>query len=336
MSSAGGPNAPSFGQAANAAGNILTAASGFQRGGVAGNVGGALSTASAYNNLYGNNNGASIPGVGAAGNALGIYNGIRQGGVQGYGTAAINAGQLAGVGAAGYLAAPLALYNFANNWQSGATGSDALSGAAAGASVGSIIPGIGTIAGGLIGGAIGAASSAFGPGKKAAETAGFGNYLDAYNKQSPQNQQSMVNQTQNPYGLLAGIFDNRHPTGNIPMYSQYGRMGEQKFTTDMVGQINKAMSSGSISKSDSAQSIYDKVVGPWMASFGKGQNTDKNAGLMQQLLTRMIDQYKSGQAQNSWKAVGGDSPFANLPSFGSNQSGPAPTRSAGPMISIGH
>src|SRR5580693_1159882 len=105
--------------------------------------------------------------------ALGVYQGIEQGGWQGdtrAGASALQgAGLLAGDSAlstaGGALLVPLDLYNEINSYQSGNTGSDALSGAETGAAIGSIVPGIGTAIGGVIGGAAGALASAFGPGE---------------------------------------------------------------------------------------------------------------------------------------------------------------------------
>ena len=123
--------------------------------------------------------------LGGAAGALGMINGVKQGGVLGYGGAAVGGLQMAGAAeslmgnagaagalgaAAGYVAAPLAVYSAIKNWQSGSTGSDALQGAEAGAAIGTmIVPGIGTVIGGVIGGAVGALSSAFGGGKSSAE-----------------------------------------------------------------------------------------------------------------------------------------------------------------------
>lgn len=284
---------------------------------------------------FGGPNSATNQGVGDAANALGIYSGIKQGGVGGYGSAAVNAGQLGVKGAVqsgamssaaaapylaalNYVAIPLDLYNEVETWRSGATGSDALSGAETGAAIGSVIPGIGTVIGGLIGGAAGALSSAFGPGEKDSETYGWGALTDAYNKAGQQGgaqaQQNLSEQVTDPYEALAGMFDLRNgqiDKGNA-LYNEYGRMGEQKFTNDLVNQLNQAKASGTITPDMDASQIYSKVVDPWEQSWGKGTNTDPNAGLIKDLTTQMISQYEGGQAANDWRAVGGDAPFANI------------------------
>jgi len=335
-------------------GNAAGVLGGIQQGGVSGDTSAAINAArlASRTGVLGQYTKSANSGLGSAANALGIYQGIKQGGVGGYGGAAVNAAQLGSrmgafggasgaIGtAAGYAAIPLSLYNEVKNWQSGATGQDALGGAATGAAIGSIVPGIGTAIGALLGGAAGALSSAFGSGKVAAENAPFEGYTQAYNKANqmdPKMAQNLAQTVQNPYLPLAGYFDLRSNQlkGNNPMYAQYGRMGEQKFVNDMVGQINQAAKSGAITNQDDANAIYNKVVDPWMASWGKGQSTDSNAAAMKGLLTQMISQYSSGDAAKNWTSIGGDQTFKNIgklsfaPTTGpygpSTQTAPTPT-----------
>jgi hypothetical protein len=251
---------------------------------------------------------------------LGIYNGLRQGGVAGYGGAAINAGQLAGIQGVGALAAPLATYNFAKNWKSGATGADALSGLGTGAAWGTAIaPGIGTLIGAGIGLAAGAASSIFGPGKMDAENVGWDQYAKAY-QQGGAKGVSGASPSQN-YQALAGIFDSRG--SSIPFYGKYGRMGEQQFTTDMASQINSAISSGKITKNASPDQIYSQVVQPWISSMSKSgwQNTNTAKGAPEKqavgnLLTSMIGQWQSGQLTAGSKVGINGQTINGLPLFG--------------------
>jgi hypothetical protein len=63
-------------------------------GGEAATIGGDLNTAAAVGNIYDSVTGSNT--LSGVGNAAGVYSGIQQGGVTGYGSAAINAGQLAG------------------------------------------------------------------------------------------------------------------------------------------------------------------------------------------------------------------------------------------------
>lgn len=314
----------SFGQGLNDASNALNVYNGLQRGGVSGYGGAALSGAK----LYGNVSGSSLPGVGAAGSALGIYNGIKQGGVAGYGGAALSGGTLAQQMGANFggstipvAGAALADYNAIKNWQSGKTGSDTLNGvgagAATGAAVGSIVPGIGTAigagVGALVGGAAGALSSAFGPGAKDPEQATFDNYAKAYAHNPASVSQATPQQT---FQSLAGLFDLRKTGPNVPMYAQYGRMGEAKFTSDMAGQVNSAISSGKIPPNASPQQIYQQVINPWMTSWNKGDlSKDPHGGAIQSMVTNLIGQWQSGQL-NSGTQVGVKGQTLNLPSYG--------------------
>lgn len=332
-----------LGQASNTlggAGNALGVVGGVQQGGVGGYGSAALNTGqlAGRTGALGQANSGLNKGVGDLSNALSIYQGIQQGGVGGYGGAAVNAAQLAGrsgalgaasapiASAAGYLAAPLSVYNFAKNWQSGNAGSDALNGASTGAAIGSIVPGIGTAIGALGGALVGGLSSLVGPGRVDPETANWQNYLNTYtgSAKTPTQQADLASQVSNPYGLLAGEFDEKSST--LPMYQKYGRMGEQKFTNDLTKQIQSGIDSGTITKNDSASDIYSKVVDPWVSSMGKGWNNvgDAYKGATRGLLTQMVSQYMGGQAPADWKAVGGDNPFAKLsgPVF---QTTPGPT-----------
>jgi hypothetical protein len=278
-------------------------------------------TNSGYNLASGGNGGViskangTVGGtIGEAALGLGIYNGIKQGGVAGYAGAATDAAMLgaktglvsSGVGAAaGYVAAPLALYNFGKNWKSGSTGSDALSGASTGAAIGSVVPVVGTALGAVIGGAVGALSSLAGPGKKDPETQIWDSYLPAVSKNP-----DIAKSVDNPFIMMAGLFDERSST--LPMYQKYGRMGENKFTVDMTQQINQGLASGTISKTDDPSTVYSKVVAPWVASMGKGwsgvgaEYTKATQGLLQQ----MTAQYMNGSYQKNWKAIGGDYAFS--------------------------
>lgn len=326
-----------------------------------------LTAAKAYGKLAG----ASGWNTGATGalDALSIYQGLKQGGVQGYGKAAGSGLQLAGMlssnpalsAAGGYILAPLSIYNAVNNWQSGKTGSNALNGAEAGAAVGSVIPGIGTLIGGVVGGAVGALSSAFGPGAKDPETASVQGLLDYTGSHG--NDPRIAQQASNPYLELAGLMDRREST--LPMYQQYGRMGEQKFSNDLAGQINSAfgdqgIQSGSLKgdkwsvdpstgnyvlttptggkaiykPQDAAAEVYNSTIDPWVSSMGKGYSNvgDTYKATTQGLLQDMTGQYLSGQAAQNWKAVGGDSPFQNIYAGSPFTAAPAaPTPRTAPM-----
>jgi hypothetical protein len=298
-------------------------ATGLASGKPTGEAGAALSAASlaASKGAFGTNIGAVGGAAIQAMNVLGLYSGIKQGGVAGYAQAANSAyGLVSGTAGIPGVGQALSVYNFAKNWQSGDTGGDALRGAETGASIGSmVLPGIGTLVGGVIGGAVGAISSAFGSGKVDPENANFNGFTQAYNAaKTPQQKAAVAAQTGNPYLPLAGLFDLRSDQikGNIPIVSEYGRMGEQKFVTDMFSQINQSVKSGAISKSSSTDDIMSKVVAPWIDSFGKGQMKDSNTDAINAMIAGIVDDYRTGRTSDL-KAIGGQEAFANVPKFGS-------------------
>jgi hypothetical protein len=135
------------------------------------------------------------------------------------------------------------------------------------------------------------------------------NVIDATGKN--QNNPNVAAQAQNPYLELAGLMDRRQST--LPEYAQYGRMGEQKFTNDLVGKLNAAVAADPTLKSDPTRA-YNTVIAPWVNSMGSGYSNvgSTYAATNQGLLQDMTNQYLSGNAAQDWKAVGGDSPFANI------------------------
>lgn len=301
---------------AGGAGNAAGIIGGIQQGGLTGNASAAIN-AGRLANRFGVGSKAFGKGLGAAGNVLGIYNGINQGGVLGYGGAAANSAQLAGTllsnpalsTVGGYIAAPLAVYNAIDNYQSGKTGSNALNGAEAGAAIGSIVPGLGTAIGGIIGGAVGAFSSAFGPGAKDPETSIVQHLIDATGQYG--NNPAVAASVKNPYLELAGLMDRREST--LPMYQQYGRMGEEKFSRDLAGKINQAITADPSLRND-PNAVYSKVVDPWVESMGSGYKNvgPEYAATTKGLLQGMTQQYLSGQAGNNWKSIGDESPFETI------------------------
>lgn len=293
----------------------------------------------AKNGLLGDASGAAGQAANSSLSALGLYQGLQQGGLTGDATAAANAAKLAGtlgsatgllssgagqaLSAAGsYIAAPLALYNLANNWQSGATGSDALQGASAGAAIGSIVPGIGNLIGGLIGGAAGALSSAFGGGKQDPETQN----TYAVNAAGT-NAASTLSPTQS-FQYLAGVMDGKNNTAghSTALEQTFGRMGETGVLNGMTSQINSAIGSGAITPTanggvafktgggtviynaqDAPQQIMSQIIQPWLTSQGvsadsltftdaKGNSSGNN---LQQALTNLISAYMGGQLTSS-------------------------------------
>jgi hypothetical protein len=326
--SAGGTNTlagnwGTVGQGIGYAGAGLGIAQGLASGKPTGEAGAVLSGVdlAAKGGAFGGNSGAVGGGAVQGLDVLSIYSGIKQGGVAGYAQAANAAYGLAS-GTAGIpgVGQALSVYNFAKNWGSGDTGGDALRGAEAGASIGTmVLPGIGTLVGGAIGGAVGAISSVFGNGKVDPENSNFNGFTQAYNAaKTPQAKAQVAASTADPYLPLAGLFDLRSNQikGNIPIVDQYGRMGEQKFVTDMFSQINTSLKQGKITKSSSTDDIMSTVVAPWISSFGKGAANDSNTDAINAMVAGIVDDYRTGQ-QGKLKAVGGDAAFTNVPAFGS-------------------
>ncbi len=323
-------------------GNLI---SGIQQGGAVGGANAAVGAAK-----IGAGSGVLSPGTsstvntaaGYGGNLLGLYSGIQQGGVAGDTGAAVNAAELATKGAAygastglfgdasgavgdaasaageaiPVAGAALSVYNAVENYKSGATGSDALSGAEAGAAIGSIIPGIGTLIGGVVGGVVGAVASAFGPGETDPETSDVKNVINATGANG--NNPAIAASVQNPYLQLAGLFDEHSST--LPMYQQYGRMGEQQFTNDMVDKINDAYKAGTISANSTPTQVYNSVVAPWVAGMGQGWSDvgSTYTATTQGLLQDMVSQYMNGTAATNWQAVGGQNVFNGITAYGGN------------------
>lgn len=328
-------------QTVGAAAGIL---SGLQRGGATGYAQAGLGTAGLANKAgaFGGSPNASLgSGLGIAGGAFGIYNGIKQGGVAGYGQAAAGglqvgagAANLAGDAglasdlstAAGAIGAPLAVYNAVENYQSGNAGADAMNDAEAGAAIGSFFGPIGTVIGAAGGAIVGGVSSLFGPGKTDQETSDVNQLINATGKNG--NSSQIASSVQNPYLELAGLFDDKSST--LPMYQQYGRMGEQKFTDDMTTKINQAVQQDPGLKNN-PQEVYQDVVAPWVQSMGKGYSNvgSTYTATTQGLLQDMVNQYMNGTAAQNWKAVGGDSPFSSIYNGSSFSAAPtAPVQSA--------
>lgn len=307
----------------NEAGGIY---SGLTQGGVGGYTRAGINAANLYGQFTGNQSGVN-PYTGMAGSALGAYQGFESGTPTGEAQGALDLGRLGLQGAVqsgamdaataapwtqglGYAAIPLDLYNFAQNWQSGNTGSDAMQGAETGAAIGSVIPGIGTVIGGLVGGAAGALSSAFGGGRHDPESDMLhgltGQYGQLYN-QNPGEAQSALSalSPSQSYQLLAGAMDAKNHSGNSeqPIEATFGRMGEQNLLTQMAGQINQAYNAGQITPGESAADVYSGVVSPWLSKETGGQGltggAGGEAGILGGALENLTGDYMSGALTNN-------------------------------------
>lgn len=342
---------PSLGAAGQALGTGATGlgiASGIQQGGFKGDTSAAANAARLFGK-YGTNFGLS-PGqatglnTGATGalDALALYQGLQRGGVQGYGQAAGAGLQGAGLlldnpaltTAGGYVMAPLAVYNAVKNWQSGATGSDALNGAEAGAAVGSVVPGIGTAIGAIVGGLAGAASSAFGGGRRDPETTNWQSYVPAANKAGSA-LSTLLSPSQN-FQNLAGVMDAKNNTAghSQPIEQVFGREGENNLLNGIASQINAGVSNGTINPNMDASQIYSQVITPWLNSKGAGianQNTakgDPEGAALNSTLQNLVSQYIGGQITPTTQLGINGQTDSGLPSFVGFHSDPASEQAA--------
>jgi hypothetical protein len=195
-----------------------------------------------------------------------------------------------------------------------------------GAAAGSVVPIVGTAIGVIV--AL-VASGVFSH-KMDPEVGNFNNAMALVRAQGP----TAVLGIQDKYLVLAGLFDLEpgQVKGNIPIYKKYGRMGEQRFVMDMCALIQAASNQGIITANDTVQSVYDKVVAPWIAGFGFGPMQDSNTELINYLLLGLIGEYVSGQYKQRWYAVGGQFAFGALPAFTlPGGSGVTPTTSGTPV-----
>jgi hypothetical protein len=182
-----------------------------------------------------------------------------------------------------------------------------------GAAIGQVaipIPGIGAAVGALVGAVAGWADAAFN--RKDAEDVNFQQAM----AMSQQNGPESVLNIGNKYLVLAGLFDltPNQIKGNIPIYKKYGHMGEQRFVTDMMNLVYSAAQSGQIGPNDTAQSVFSRIVQPWINSFGFGPMSDSNSEMITYILMGMLAEYFVG-LQTRWHAIGGDYPFGGLPPF---------------------
>lgn len=191
----------------------------------------------------------------------------------------------------------------------------------AGAAAGSVVPIIGT----AIGAIVGLIASGVFSHRKAAEDANFQQAMAI----ARQNLTAVLD-IQNKYLVLAGLFDLEpgQIKGNIPIYKKYGRMGEYKFVTDLCHLIYNAAQQGQITANDTPQSVFNRIVQPWINSFGFGAMQDSNTNMINMILLGMTAEYIMGQYTN-WYAIGGQYPFGSLTPF-ALPGAVAPTASATP------
>lgn len=240
--------------------------------------------------------------------------------------------------ALGALGSGYSLYNEIKNYQSGATGSDALNGAETGAGIGTMIaPGIGTAIGGLLGGAAGALSSAFGGGRPDPETTAWNSIAkSASSNPSILSSESPANLYQN----LAGIMDakNNSPGHSTALEQVFGRMGEQNLMDQMTGQVNQAIAANPSLSGDSASQLYSSVVEPWLQSKNAyvapsaivSSNGATAGNSINTMLTSLLGDWMSGAITPSSKLGIAGQTIAGLPTF----SGSAASAAASPATAL--
>jgi hypothetical protein len=267
--------------------------------------------------------------------------GIQKGGVTGYGGAVVgglraasgiesligNAGMAGTLGmAAGYVAAPLALYSAIKNWQSGKTGADAIQGMEAGAAIGSVIPGIGTVIGGVIGGAVGAISSAFGGGSSSTEALGDRSLDKVLAGANNQQRAAAIATMPAPkaFQMVQGYM-NAHdssPGHSEAIQQVFGKNGVNNMFQQMMPAINQAIAKNPSLKNLSASDMYSKVVAPWLKSKGatisastkdvKGNPEGQN---LIDAMTGIIGGWMNGSV-NSRSSLGIAGQSMNIPIYG--------------------
>lgn len=183
-------------------------------------------------------------------------------------------------------------------------------GATQGAQYGSVAGPVGAAIGAVIGAIGGAIAGSIN--KKDPEQYNFDQAVAIW-----QQQPDAVYNIGNKYLPLAGMFDLNLKNPKIPIYQKYGRMGEERFTGDLVRQVYSAAQSGQITASDTAITIFNRIIQPWINSWGYGPMNDPHADLVNRLLIGMIWDYVTGSAPQVWRARSGDLPgsFTNLPAF---------------------
>lgn len=171
----------------------------------------------------------------------------------------------------------------------------------AGATAGSFVPIIGTAIGAIVGLVLAGVFNH----RQDPEVANL-NAANAAWRANPNNLYEIANK----FLVLAGFFDlsSGQLHGNFPLYRKYGRMGEGRFIQDMTAQIQQAANSGRITASDTPLTVYQKVVVPWMNSWGLGTLNDPiNPGFLDALLTGLVAEYVAG-LQSRWVGIAGQIP----------------------------
>lgn len=281
----------------------------------------ALGLAGNLSNLAGWQQGADFfgntkAGVGVVNDALGVYSGLEQGGAKGYLSALKSGTKLANLAGfdtgsfgkgLGVLGAAYGAKNTLDIMKTGNVKNSALSGMSTGASIGSLIPGVGTILGAGIGALVGSAGALI-QGKDNPEE----QVADAYYSNRAKGNIKLGAVDDKAFTeALVGEF--RRSRSSFPArLAGYGPKDDDKWAADLATKINSAYSAGTISKTDDAFSIYDKVVDPWFKSQGGWGNwlSKENVQNMQTMALDTVHRYISGRPITWQDARGGRSEFA--------------------------
>jgi hypothetical protein len=94
----------------------------------------------------------------------------------------------------------------------------------------------------------------------------------------------------------------------------YGPKDDDKVQADLASKINSAYASGAIGPSDSAWSIYDKVVTPWFNTMGDGMSGSKAPEKHSTMTIDMINRYMSG-GPITWQEARGGKPDYEIPKY---------------------
>lgn len=165
-----------------------------------------------------------------------------------------------------------------------ATVSYAQKGASAGASVGSVVPVLGTTVGAVVGAVLGAIGGAF-IGSRRPES----DLWDQYKKIAGTARGIELDPAFRA-GAFVGLFRLGKNTFPPRAKGGYGPRDDARFLNDMAAQIAAAVRAGQVTAADNAQSVFSKVVGPWISQWGTEPNADWRRW-ENQIVTDLIDAY---------------------------------------------
>lgn len=165
-----------------------------------------------------------------------------------------------------------------------ATASYAQQGASAGATVGSVVPVLGTAVGAVVGAVLGAIGGAF-IGSRRPES----DLWDQYKKIAGTARGIELDPAFRA-GAFVGLMRLGKNTFPPRARGGYGPKDDARFLDDMAAQIAAAVRAGKVTAADNAQSVFAKIVGPWISQWGTEPNADWRRW-ENQIVTDLIDAY---------------------------------------------